>query len=85
MRAADKVMTGRIGLLGDPEHAWYYAGREHILFTIEDEIHHGSLRAWKLPELPYAVRVALCDESFPRNIVDILPPEFAEGCERGVL
>jgi len=49
MRVADRVMTGRIGRLGTPPHEWYFPGRDHILFTTEEEIHHGSLLACRLP------------------------------------
>lgn len=76
MKAADREMTGRIGWTGDPEHAWYYPGRDHILFTIEDEIHHGSMLAWRLPKLPPTLREALGYEGFFTPAVAILPPEL---------
>jgi hypothetical protein len=79
MKAADEEMTGRIGRTGDPEHAWYYPGRDHILFTIEDEIHHGSMLAWRLPKLPPALREALGYESFLTPAVMILPLELTAG------
>lgn len=41
---------GRIGWSGEPEHAWYYPGRDHVLFTTEPEIHCGSMLAWRLRE-----------------------------------
>lgn len=61
-----------------PEHAWYYPGRDHILFTIEDEIHYGSMLAWRLPKLPPALREALGYEGLPSPAVMILPPELTE-------
>jgi hypothetical protein len=76
MKAADEVMTGRIGWLGDPEHAWYYPGRDHVLFTTETEIHHGSMLAWRLPELPRDLREKLCYDGFPITVVEILPPKL---------
>jgi hypothetical protein len=76
MRAADELMTGRIGWTGDPEHAWYYPGRDHALFTTETEIHHGSMHAWRLPELPRDLRDKLCYDGFPITTVEILPPEL---------
>lgn len=74
MKAADEVMTGRIGWTGDPALAWYYPGRDHVLFTTENEIHHGSMRAWRLPKLPRELRDQLGYEGFPITIADILPP-----------
>jgi hypothetical protein len=76
MKAADEIMTGRIGWTGEPEHAWYYPGRDHVLFTTETEIHRGSMLAWRLPELPRALRDALCYEGFPITVAEILPPEL---------
>jgi hypothetical protein len=76
MRAADEIMTGRIGWTGEPEHAWYYPGRDHVLFTTETEIHRGSMLAWRLPELQRALRDALCYEGFPITVAEILPPEL---------
>jgi hypothetical protein len=73
MRHADKVMRGRIGLLGTPEHEWYYPGRDHVLFAVESDVHHGSLRALKLPALPADVRARLGEESFTLRRVGILP------------
>jgi len=76
MKAADEIMTGRIGWTGEPEHAWYYPGRDHVLFTTETEIHNGSMRAWRLPELPRKLREKLYYEGFPLTAVEILPPEL---------
>jgi hypothetical protein len=85
MKAADEVMTGRIGWPSDPEHAWYYPGRDHALFTTETEIHRGSMLAWRLPDLPRALRDALGYEGFPITVAEILPQEFtATQCERPV-
>jgi len=83
MKAADEVMTGRIGWTGDPEHSWYYPGRDHVLFTTEIEIHRGSMLAWRLPELPRELRDQLGYEGFPMTIADILPPALTVAeCER---
>lgn len=79
MKAADEIMTGRIGWTGEPEHAWYHPGRDHVLFTTETEIHHGSMRAWRLPDLPRDLRDALGYEGFPLRVVEILPTELTAG------
>lgn len=73
MHRADEVMTGRIGRLGMPETQWRYPGREHILFTTEELVHHGSMLAWRLPEFPRDLRDQLCDDTFPARMVTILP------------
>ena len=44
-READELMTGRIGVMGSPAEHWYYAGRDHLFFAVEDDIHHGDLSA----------------------------------------
>ena len=52
-------MTGRIGVMGTgPEH-WYYAGRDHIFFAVEADIHHGDLSALALPARPPGLRERL--------------------------
>jgi hypothetical protein len=35
-------MTGRIGVMGTPPEHWYYAGRDHLFFAIEADIHHAT-------------------------------------------
>ena len=58
-QAADEAMTGRIGQFGTgPEH-WYHAGRDHVFFAVEPDIHHGDLRALALPARPPALRQRL--------------------------
>ena len=76
MREADEVMRGSVGELGIPEHLWYFAGRAHILFTVERDIQQGSLRALQLPALPLAVRKGLGDEGTTATRACILPPSL---------
>ena len=52
-------MTGRIGAMGSPPHEWYYAGRDHVFFAAEPDIHHDSLAALALPPLPPGPREQL--------------------------
>ncbi len=73
VRLADEILTGRVGALGTPEQEWYYAGRDHILFAVESDVHCGSLRAVKLPTLPAGVRRRLCDDSLTLQQVAIIP------------
>ena len=42
-------MTGRIGAMGTPPEHWYYAGRDHLFFAMEGDIHHRDLSALALP------------------------------------
>jgi hypothetical protein len=71
---ADRAMTGRIGAMGTPPHEWCYAGRDHVFFAAEPDIHHGSLAALALPALPPGVREKLTG-SRPLQLtrVDLLP------------
>jgi hypothetical protein len=58
-READQSLTGRIGIMGTPAEHWYYAGRDHMFFAIEREIHHGNLAALALPPRPPGLRERL--------------------------
>ena len=55
-READELMTGRIGVMGVPAEHWYYAGRDHIFFAAESDIHRGDLSALALPSHPPGLR-----------------------------
>jgi hypothetical protein len=56
---ADELMTGRIGPMGAPVEHWYHAGRDHLLFAVEADVHQGELTALKLPAHPPGVRQQL--------------------------
>jgi hypothetical protein len=58
-READELMTGRIGAMGTPAEHWYYAGRDHIFFVVEEDIHHGNLGGLALPPRPPTLREQL--------------------------
>jgi hypothetical protein len=85
MREADEVMRGSVGKLGAPEHEWYFAGRAHVLFTVERDIHQGSLRALKLPALPRALRSELGDDRTTATRACILPPSLVQAGRRRML
>jgi hypothetical protein len=53
---ADETMTGRIGAMGTPPEHWYYAGRDHLFFAMEDDIHHRDLSTLALPSQPPGLR-----------------------------
>ena len=45
--------------MGSPAEHWYYAGRDHIFFAVEDAMHHGEATALALPALPPGLRERL--------------------------
>ena len=75
MKVADECMTGRIGQPGEPDYRWRYPGREHMLFTSEEKIHHGSMLALRLPQLPRRLRWEP-DETYRTTLTTILPLEL---------
>jgi hypothetical protein len=58
-READELMTGRIGVMGAVAQRWYYAGRDHLFFAVETDIHHGELTALALQPHPPGLRERL--------------------------
>jgi hypothetical protein len=56
---ADELMTGRIGPMGAPAEHWYYAGRDHLFFVVESDVHRGARTAFKLPAHPPGLRQQL--------------------------
>ena len=70
---ADREITGRLGIIGIPQHEWYWPGREHTFFALEEDIHHGALRCFALPKLPRLVREALGQQEPPLREVRMLP------------
>ncbi len=70
-READELMTGRIGAMGAPAEHWYYAGRDHLFFAVEEDIHHAELTALALPSQPPGLRERLAGtrELAPEPIV----------------
>ena len=76
---ADRAMAGRIGAMGTPPHEWYYAGRDHVFFAVEPDIHHGSLAALALPPLPPEVRENLTgSDHLELARVELLPPAVVD-------
>lgn len=75
LKVADEVMTGRVGQLGEPAYRWRYPGREHMLFTSEEMVHHGSMLAVRLPHEPRGLR-SDPDETFRTTLTTILPFEL---------
>jgi hypothetical protein len=56
VEAADRALTTRIAKAGTPQRDWPFPGRRSILFVLEPDIHHGSLRAFALPGVPPNIR-----------------------------
>ena len=78
---ADREITGRLGIIGIPQHEWYWPAREHTFFALEEDIHHGALRCFALPKLPRSVREALGQQEPPLREVRMLPASLR--VERG--
>ncbi len=57
-RLADSVLRACRAYAGEYPFDWEYPGRERILFASERDVHEGLLRAYGVPRLPPAVRVA---------------------------
>ena len=80
LKAADRIMTGRIGKWGVPEAAWPAYGRRRMFVVAERDIHQGTFRAQRLPEHPPALRKALsgrrADALLPEQVASLLPPAF---------
>jgi hypothetical protein len=55
--AADRALTTRIAKAGTPDRDWPFPGRRSILFALERDIHHGSVRAFGVPDDPPNMRV----------------------------
>jgi hypothetical protein len=74
--AADRELTGWVaGLVGKLEDRVYY-GRQRIWFVTEIDIHRGSLRAWRVPDLPPATRRTLDYPDKMRPVIkDLVPAE----------
>ena len=45
--------------MGTSGEHWYYAGRDHMFFAVEADIHHGDLSALALPPQPPGLRERL--------------------------
>jgi Replication-relaxation len=52
MRAADRVVTGRLATPGTPTATWPYPGRKRLRFCVAAELLNGSPRARRLPDQP---------------------------------
>jgi hypothetical protein len=46
-------------MMGTSAEHWYYAGRGHIFFAVEADIHHGDLSALAVPPHPPGLRERL--------------------------
>jgi hypothetical protein len=80
LAAADTRVTGRIGTYGVTEGKWPHYGRRRIFVLAERDIHHGILRAQRLPEHPPVLRKALrgkgAEKLVPEQVPNLLPTAF---------
>jgi Replication-relaxation len=80
VRAADRVITGRLGRWGTSEPSWPAYGRRRTFFVSEIDVHQGTLRALRLPEHPPAVRRSLYGPRRaglqPEQVPSLLPQAY---------
>jgi Replication-relaxation/Type IV secretion-system coupling protein DNA-binding domain len=82
-READEALTGRIGVMGTPAEHWYFAGRDHLFFAVESDIHHGDLSALALPPLPPSLRARLAGaRDLELTGVELLPDSVVAASRR---
>ena len=78
-READAALTGRIGMMGTSAEHWYYAGRDHMFFAVEADIHHGDLSALALPPRPPGLRERLTgSRELALTRVTLLPDQLVK-------
>ena len=83
-RDSDEALTGRIGVMGTPAEHWYFAGRDHLFFAAESDIHHGDLSALALPQLPPSLRERLTGaRDLELTQVQLLPDQVVAAAHRG--
>lgn len=71
---ADRVLTGRFGVMGHPAREWEYPARQHVFFAAEPDIYSGSLRVVGLPPVPPDVRAEAAGEGgSPMRVTALLP------------
>jgi hypothetical protein len=72
-------MTGRIGVMGTPPEHWYYAGRDHVLFAVEPDVHRHALSALALPPQPPGLRQRLTGhQDLELARVELLPEKLVK-------
>jgi hypothetical protein len=59
VRLADRVLTARLAKAGTEEAEWPCPARKAIFFSLERDVHEGSLRALQVSEHPPEVRMRL--------------------------
>ena len=75
-------MRGAVGIQGTRPTEWYYAGRDHTFFALEQDVYGGNLDALALPLLPVEVRRELGDDRLELRRVSLLPPTMIEAARR---
>jgi hypothetical protein len=56
--AADALLTACLAAIGVSPREWLRPGRQGIHFAAEEDVHRGSLGAWRVPALPPELRPA---------------------------
>lgn len=78
--AADELLTGRIGRLGDPDAEAGFHARKRIFFATELDLHCGRLRGYRVPDHPPELRRRLEGPRAARDVpvkpVTFLPDRY---------
>jgi hypothetical protein len=72
--AADRELTGWVAGLAAKQEDRIYIGRQRTWFVTELDVHRGSLRAWRVPDLPPAARKAQGHPEKMRPVLKTLAP-----------
>jgi hypothetical protein len=72
--AADRELTGWVAGLAAKQEDRVYVGRQRTWFVTELDVHRGSLRAWRVPDIPPAVRKAQGQPEKMRPVIKTLAP-----------
>lgn len=72
--AADRELTGWVAGLAAKQEDRIYVGRRRTWFVTELDVHRGSLRAWRVPDLPPAARKAQGQPEKMRPVIKTLAP-----------
>jgi hypothetical protein len=77
--AADRELTGWVAGLAAKQEDRIYIGRQRTWFVTELDVHRGSLRAWRVPDLPPVVRKAQGHPEKMRPVLKTLAPVESRG------
>jgi hypothetical protein len=69
LKAAGRIITGRIGTRGVPESAWRAYGRRRLSVVAERDVHEGSVRAQRLAGAPSGVAEGAAERAWRHDTI----------------